>query len=261
MNMNMNMNMTTPICSSFGEASSAWPIGPEKPVKLSSADMLWMPGFALRLLKHCRIRSVPSKATIVWPDELADTLHYVIDGVASACIEDIRGRQVIFGHFGRGDFIGEMGFFSERASQEFTVRTVSSCKLASISYERLIRAMDGPLCDDRMAITLALANQISGRLRDTSNQLGRIALSNVPERIYGTLRALCRRKESMTHPSGVQIRISRQDLGRMAGCSREMAGRVLKSAKKQGLIDVDGKTILVYHSFLRCSDNTSYITI
>jgi CRP/FNR family cyclic AMP-dependent transcriptional regulator len=50
----------------------------------------------------------------------------------------------------------------------------------------------------------------------------------------------------MTHPLGMQIKITRQELGRIVNCSREMAGRVLKDLEDQGLIEVHGKTIVVY---------------
>ncbi|MEW8398771.1 MAG: transcriptional regulator Crp, partial [Candidatus Thiodiazotropha sp.] len=33
---------------------------------------------------------------------------------------------------------------------------------------------------------------------------------------------------------------------RIVGCSREMAGRVLKNLEEQGLISVKGKTIVVF---------------
>jgi CRP/FNR family cyclic AMP-dependent transcriptional regulator len=44
----------------------------------------------------------------------------------------------------------------------------------------------------------------------------------------------------------MQIRITRQEIGRIVGCSREMAGRVLKNLEEQGLISVSGKTIVVF---------------
>jgi CRP/FNR family cyclic AMP-dependent transcriptional regulator len=37
-------------------------------------------------------------------------------------------------------------------------------------------------------------------------------------------------------------------LGKIAGCSREMAGRVLKSLEQEGLVGVSGKTIVVYQT-------------
>jgi CRP/FNR family cyclic AMP-dependent transcriptional regulator len=50
----------------------------------------------------------------------------------------------------------------------------------------------------------------------------------------------------MTHPDGTQIRVTRQEIGRLVGCSREMAGRALKTLEEQGLISVSGKTIVVF---------------
>lgn len=49
----------------------------------------------------------------------------------------------------------------------------------------------------------------------------------------------------MTHPDGIQIRVTRQELGKLVGCSREMAGRVLKMLEGDGYITVAGKTIVV----------------
>jgi CRP/FNR family cyclic AMP-dependent transcriptional regulator len=50
----------------------------------------------------------------------------------------------------------------------------------------------------------------------------------------------------MTHPEGMQIRITRQEIAKIVGCSREMAGRVLKELQQQSLISAHGKTIVVY---------------
>ena len=49
----------------------------------------------------------------------------------------------------------------------------------------------------------------------------------------------------MTHPDGMQIRITRQEIGRIVGCSREMVGRVLKVLEEQRLIAVKGKTMVI----------------
>ncbi|MCV6328560.1 helix-turn-helix domain-containing protein, partial [Pseudomonas aeruginosa] len=51
---------------------------------------------------------------------------------------------------------------------------------------------------------------------------------------------------TITHPDGMQIKITRQEIGRIVGCSREMVGRVLKSLEEQGLVHVKGKTMVVF---------------
>jgi len=57
---------------------------------------------------------------------------------------------------------------------------------------------------------------------------------------------LCSEPDAMTHPDGMQIKVSRQELSRLVGCSREMAGRVLKVLEEQGLLRARGKTIVVH---------------
>jgi CRP/FNR family cyclic AMP-dependent transcriptional regulator len=44
----------------------------------------------------------------------------------------------------------------------------------------------------------------------------------------------------------MQIKITRQELGKIVGCSREMAGRVLKNLEQDGLVSVSGKTMVVF---------------
>ena len=60
-----------------------------------------------------------------------------------------------------------------------------------------------------------------------------------------TLIDLCSEPDALSHPKGTQIRISRQEISRIVGCSREMVGRVLKNLEEQHLISVSGKTIVV----------------
>jgi len=59
---------------------------------------------------------------------------------------------------------------------------------------------------------------------------------------------LCGEPDAMTHPEGMQIKVSRQELSRLVGCSREMAGRVLKVLEEQGLLRATGKTIVVFNA-------------
>jgi CRP/FNR family cyclic AMP-dependent transcriptional regulator len=72
-----------------------------------------------------------------------------------------------------------------------------------------------------------------------------LAFVDVAGRIAQTLNDLTKQPDAMTHPEGMQIRITRQELGKIVGCSREMAGRVLKALRQDGLIEVAGKTIVV----------------
>jgi CRP/FNR family cyclic AMP-dependent transcriptional regulator len=169
----------------------------------------------------------------------------VIDGSVTVCSEDDQGRELILAYINRGEFIGEMGLFVEQAQREVLIRTRSACELAEISYDKLFHLFEGTLRDDCPRILFAIGLQLTHRLLRTSRQVSRMAFMDVTNRIARTLLDLCQEPDAMSHPDGTQIRISRQELSRIVGCSREMAGRVLKQLEDDGGIDVSGKTIVV----------------
>ena len=84
------------------------------------------------------------------------------------------------------------------------------------------------------------------RLRDTTRKVGDLAFLDVTGRVARTLLDLSKEPDAMTHPDGMQIKITRQEIGRIVGCSREMVGRVLKVLEQQDLVWVKGKTMVVH---------------
>ena len=102
------------------------------------------------------------------------------------------------------------------------------------------------LYEEHPDVLFAMAGQMATRLRSTSRKVSDLAFMDVTGRVARTLLDLCKQPDAMTHPDGMQIRITRQEIGRIVGCSREMVGRVLKSMEEQGLISVKGKTIVVF---------------
>lgn len=84
------------------------------------------------------------------------------------------------------------------------------------------------------------------RLQVTSQKVGDLAFLDVTGRIAQTLLNLAKQPDAMTHPDGMQIKITRQEIGQIVGCSRETVGRILKMLEEQNLISAHGKTIVVY---------------
>ncbi|RBL67696.1 transcriptional regulator Crp, partial [Pseudomonas sp. MWU13-2625] len=84
------------------------------------------------------------------------------------------------------------------------------------------------------------------RLRNTTRKVGDLAFFDVTGRVARCLLELCKQPDAMTHPDGMQIKITRQEIGRIVGCSREMVGRVLKDLEERNLVHVKGKTMVVF---------------
>ncbi|RMD79593.1 MAG: cAMP-activated global transcriptional regulator CRP [Gammaproteobacteria bacterium] len=194
-----------------------------------------------RFINHCHRRRYPAKSVIIYAGDPPDALYYIIDGSVAVVNEDEEGREIILAYLNAGDFFGEMGLFGEEGHRSAWVRARTQCEVAEISYGRFRRlAMEDP------DLLFTLASQMALRLRRTSDMLSRLAFMDVAGRIARTLLDLTKEPDAMTHPDGMQIRITRQELGRIVGCSREMVGRVLKNLEAQNLISVKGKTIVVY---------------
>lgn len=195
-----------------------------------------------RFLEHCHRRRYPAKSTIICAGDKPDVLYYIVKGSVTVLIEDDEGREIVLAYLNAGDFFGEMGLFDEeQQGRSAWVRARTECELAEISYSRFRQ-----LASEDAEILFALSSQMATRLRDTSRKVSDLAFLDVTGRIARTLLDLTKQPDAITHPDGMQIRITRQELGRIVGCSREMAGRVLKSLEEQGLISVKGKTIVVF---------------
>jgi CRP/FNR family cyclic AMP-dependent transcriptional regulator len=202
-----------------------------------------------RFLSFCTRYKLPKKSIVVRAGDPADTLYYIIHGSVSVMMEDEddEGHEIVLTYLNAGDFIGEMGLFYRSRYRTALVRSRTPCELARISYDRLNELFKTELKEVQPEILKAVGLQLSQRLITTNRKVSQLAFMDVAGRIARTLLDMCNQPEAMSHPDGTQLHVSRQELGRIVGCSREMAGRVLKSMTEQNMIEVHGMDIVVYH--------------
>ena len=194
-----------------------------------------------KFLEHCHRKTYPKKQLIIREGDPSNDLYYIISGSVSVQVEDSKGREIILAYLNPGDFFGELGLFDEESKRSAFVRAKEKCEIAQISYERL-QTLHEMFPD----LLFAIASQLAIRLRKTSRKVSDLALTDVKGRVARALLDLCKEPAAMTHPDGMLIRITRQELGRIVGCSREMVGRVLKDLEDEQLISVAGKSIVVF---------------
>ncbi len=194
-----------------------------------------------RFLNYCRMRTVPSKTVVIHAGDLPDILYYIVSGSVEVMIED--GNEMVLAYLNKGEFFGEMGLFYEQPTRSAWVRTRIECEIAEMTYPRFRQ-----IASESPGLVFELATQLASRLNRTNQKLGDLAFVDVTGRIAHALMDLCNEPDAMTHPDGMQIKVSRQELSRLVGCSREMAGRVLKVLEEQGLVTASGKTIVVFNA-------------
>ena len=195
-------------------------------------------------LRHCQRQDYKAKSVIMNQGEKGDSLYLILDGSVSVMVEDEadHDHKMVVSYLNPGDFFGEMGLFGEEEEvRSAMIVAKTQCEVAEISYERFHQ-----IRSQFPDILFAIARQMGNRLRQTTRKLKDLAFVDVSGRIAQTLLDLCKEPDAMTHPDGMQIKITRQELGKIVGCSREMAGRVLKTLEQDGLVSVAGKTMVVY---------------
>ncbi|HFC29573.1 MAG TPA: cAMP-activated global transcriptional regulator CRP [Oceanospirillales bacterium] len=203
-----------------------------------------------RFLSYCHRRKFPKKTTIIRPGDLANTLYYIVSGSVTISFENDDGKELILAYLNAGDFIGEMGLFMSTERREVMVKTKEGSELAEIGYQRLGQLFLAELKDDAAQILYYIGTQLTHRLLQTSRKVHRLAFLDVTGRVARTLLDFCKEPAAMTHPEGTQIKVSRQEIAKIVGCSREMAGRVLKDLELEGNLIVKGHTIVVLHDKL-----------
>ena len=149
----------------------------------------------------------------------------------------------IVAYLNKGDFFGEKGLFEEQDYRSAWVHSKTECEVAEISYVKFKE-----ISKANPEFLFALSAQMACRLRNTTRKVCDLAFLDVTGRVARTLLELSKEPDAMMHPDGMQIKITRQEIGIIVSCTREMVGRVLKTLEEQGLVSIKGKIMAVYNT-------------
>ncbi|QJC29194.1 cAMP-activated global transcriptional regulator CRP [Enterobacteriaceae endosymbiont of Plateumaris rustica] len=192
-------------------------------------------------LSYCHINKYSAKTILINKDDVTKNLYYILKGSVVVLIKNNKGKEIILSYLNKGDFVGELGIFNHNHKRTAWVKLKTDCKLAEISYKNFYN-----LIKINHDIIMKISSQIAYRLQVTSKKVSNLAFLNVSTRIVKTLLNLAKSPDAITHPNGMQIKITRQEISKIVGCSRETVGRIFKILKDQNLIYAHGKTIVVY---------------
>ena len=178
-----------------------------------------------------------SKSVVFRQSEPSKDLYLILDGSVSVIVDGIEDpeQEMVVSYLNPGEFFDEMGLFGgEHRTANLVTRT--PCEFGRISYQDF-----HAIRQQFPAVLYALTSQIGQQLKNTTRKLAYLTFIDVYGRIHRSLIKLITLPEAMNHPDGMQIRVTRQELGKLVGCSREMAGRVLKNARGRRLHHCSGK--------------------
>lgn len=185
-------------------------------------------------------RTFPPKHTVIHAGDEPKSIYLILEGSVSILLEDDDGREIVLAYLNSGSFFGEMCLFPDHPRRSAIVRTRAPTLVAEIGFEAF-----NTFVVKNPQIMYEVAGQLASRLRDTSRRLGDLAFLDVAGRLAHALLELCQQPDAQPHARGTLVRCSRQELARIIGCSREMAGRVLKKLEEDGMLHAQGRNLIV----------------
>jgi CRP/FNR family cyclic AMP-dependent transcriptional regulator len=185
-------------------------------------------------------RSYGPRHAIVRAGDDPNAVYLILEGSVSVLVEDTDGREIVLAYLSPGEFFGEMCLFPDQQARTAEVRSRTPTLVAEMGY-LAFHAFHIEFPE----IMYEVAGQLAMRLRDTSRRLSDLAFLDVAGRVAHALHRLTLMPEAKRVARGTMVRVSRQELARIVGCSREMAGRVLRRLEDDGAVTTQGRSVLV----------------
>ena len=189
-----------------------------------------------RLARVAGRRRVGRGEQVVRAGETADALLIMLTGRAKVTNFDEEGREVILAWLGPGEFFGEMGLIDD-SPRSANVIAVENCELMVLGKQEFQRCMQ-----DNFQVAQKLMQILVRRLREADRHIESLALLDVYGRVA---RLLLDMSEEEGGRRVVRQKISKQDMARMIGASREMVSKVMRDLELGGYIVPQGDLIII----------------
>lgn len=186
-------------------------------------------------------KSYARNSQILGAGDPTDSLYILISGRIKVFMGDLDGKEVILSILGPNEFFGEMGLI-DNSPRSANVVALEPCELICISKPDFKRCLA-----DNFDMAMTVMRGLVKRLRDADKQIGSLALMDVFGRVA---RLLLDTAEVVDGEKVVTRKLSKQDIARMIGASREMVSRVMKHLQEAGYIEVRAGTIVIRDNIL-----------
>jgi CRP-like cAMP-binding protein len=178
--------------------------------------------------------------TIVEQGGRSNALFIILAGRARVLSVDARGREVILALLHPGDHVGEMSLID---GQPHSASVVAEVQTDVLMLGRVAFLQSLP---ENSSMSFSIMRGLVQRLRRADSKIESLALMDVYGRVA---RALLEMSDIDGDQRLIRAKVSRQDLAKMVGASREMVSRVMKDFEQRGFVAErdDGCVLLREH--------------
>jgi CRP/FNR family cyclic AMP-dependent transcriptional regulator len=185
------------------------------------------------LAKQGEITHFRKGNVLIREGDQSEGLFLVLKGSVRAFSMDRSGKEITFGIYFAGDYVGEMALDGGGRSANVEAMEATTCSL--VHREALV-AFIGQYPE----FSMELLARVIRRARMATESARNLAFIDV----YGRLNLLLCEMAQPTHNNGERLipqKLTHQQIAGLVGCSREMVSRILKDLVLGGYIRIDQK--------------------
>jgi len=180
------------------------------------------------------VRSYRKGTVLIEEGDRGDTLYVLLSGRVRVYSSNEAGREVSYGVYGAGEYLGEMSLDGGPRSASVITLEPTACSVVQRD------ALEAYIAE-QPAFAFELLSKLIRRVRAATLSTKQLALNDV----YGRLKALLESHADADTPLPRTLteRLTHQDMSSRIGCSREMVSRLMKDLQRGEYIDHDGSVI------------------
>ncbi|MCE4555568.1 Crp/Fnr family transcriptional regulator [Roseateles cellulosilyticus] len=166
-------------------------------------------------------RSYRKDVVLIEEGSVGDNLYVILSGSLRAYSSDARGREITYGVYGPGEYVGEMSL--DGGPRSASVITEEASRLVMVTRASLLTHIS-----EHPEFAFELLTKVIRRARAATLSTKQLALNDV----YGRLRSLV---EDLTI-DGRHLALTHQGMAQRLGCSREMVSKLVKDLELGGYL-------------------------
>ena len=187
---------------------------------------------SLRVLaERADIRHYRKGTLLIQEGDRGDTIYIILSGSLRAFALGENDREITYGVYGPGEYIGEMSLDGGPRSASVIACETTVC--AVVTQATLLTFIA-----EQPAFALELIAKVIRRARAATLSTKQLALNDV----YGRLAALLNTLAEVGPDGTRQVaeRLTHREMASRLGCSREMVSRLMKDLETGGFVAADG---------------------
>ncbi len=191
-----------------------------------------------QIAASARQKKFPKSAVIMSQGDETDSMYIIASGRIKVVISDEEGKEVILSMLGPGQFFGEMSLVDDHP-RSANIETMEVSEFVVVGKEDFKRFLA-----QNFDMSLAFMRELVRRLREADKKIESLALMDVYGRVARVLLDMA--EQTVDGQLVIKRRLTKQDIARMIGASREMVSRVMKDLVEMDHVSFRGQAIVLH---------------